>query len=147
MSLDVLFEPDTEMHPLRTSPPGRWIMTLRLRKHWTRQRIKPMGWRPPVSKDLGLHLLSQPFHCPEDAIEPRDKRACPRPSTLNIHWKDWRWSWSFNTLATWGEELICWKRPWCWEWLRARGEGGDRGWDGWMTSPTQWTWVWANSGR
>ena len=29
----------------------------------------------------------------------------------------------------------------------ARGEGGDRGWDGWMASLTQWTWVWANSGR
>ena len=33
------------------------------------------------------------------------------------------------------------KRPWCWERLRA-GEGDDRGWDGWMASPTQWTWVW-----
>ena len=39
-----------------------------------------------------------------------------------------------------------WKRPWCWEGLRAR-EGGDRGWDGWMASLTWWTWVWANSGR
>ena len=38
-----------------------------------------------------------------------------------------------------------WKRPWCWEGLRAR-EGGDRGWDGWMASLTWWTWVWANSG-
>ena len=52
-----------------------------------------------------------------------------------------------NTLATWYKELIHWKRPWCWEWLRARGEGSDRGWDGWMASLTQWTWVWANSGR
>ena len=34
-----------------------------------------------------------------------------------------------------------WKRPWCWERLRAGGEGDDRGWDGWMTSPTPWTWV------
>ena len=33
------------------------------------------------------------------------------------------------------------KRPWCWERLRAEGEGDDRGWDGWMASPTQWTWV------
>ena len=33
------------------------------------------------------------------------------------------------------------KRPWCWEWLRAREEGENRGWDGWMPSPTQWTWV------
>ena len=48
---------------------------------------------------------------------------------LNIHWKDWCWSWSSNTLATWWEEPTHWKRPWCW--LRARGEGGDRGWDGW----------------
>ena len=37
------------------------------------------------------------------------------------------------------------KRPWCWERLRAGGEGDNRGWDGWMVSPTQWTWVWANS--
>ena len=40
-----------------------------------------------------------------------------------------------------------WKRPWCWERLRAGGEGDVRGWDGWMASPTQWTWVWANPGR
>ena len=39
-----------------------------------------------------------------------------------------------------------WKRPWCWERLGAGGEGDDRGWDGWMTSPTQRTWVWVNYG-
>ena len=38
------------------------------------------------------------------------------------------------------------KRPWCWEGLGAEGEGDDRGWDGWMASPTWWTWVWVNSG-
>ena len=38
------------------------------------------------------------------------------------------------------------ERPWCWERLRARGEGDDRGWDGWMISPTRWTWVWVDSG-
>ena len=38
------------------------------------------------------------------------------------------------------------KRPWCWERLRAGGEGDDRGWDGWMVSLTQWTWVWVDSG-
>ena len=43
-------------------------------------------------------------------------------------------------------KLMRWKRPCCWERLRAGGEGGTRGWDGWMASPTQWTWVWANSG-
>ena len=48
-------------------------------------------------------------------------------------------------LATWCEELTHWKRPWCWERLRAGGEGDDRGWDGWMVSPTWWTWVWVTS--
>ena len=61
--------------------------------------------------------------------------------------QDWCWSWSSNTLATWCEELTHCKRPWCWGWLRAGGEGGNRGWDGWMASATQWTWVWASSGR
>ena len=37
------------------------------------------------------------------------------------------------------------KRPWCWEILKAGGEGDDRGWDGWMSSPTQWTEVWVKS--
>ena len=38
------------------------------------------------------------------------------------------------------------KRPWGWERLKARGKGDDRGLDGWMASPTQWTWVWINFG-
>ena len=66
-------------------------------------------------------------------------------SALNIHWKDWCWSWSSKTLATWHEELIHWKRPWCWERLRTGGERDDTGRDGWMGSPAQWTWVWASS--
>ena len=47
----------------------------------------------------------------------------------------------------WCEEPTHWKRPWCWERLKAGEEGNNRGWDGWMASLTQWTWVWANSGR
>ena len=65
---------------------------------------------------------------------------------LGIHWKDWCWSWNSNTLARSCEELTHWKRPWCWERLRVRGEGDNRGWDGWMASPTRWAWVWVNSG-
>ena len=61
--------------------------------------------------------------------------------------EDWCWSWSSNTLATWWKEPTHWKKPLCWEWLRVRGEGGNRGWDGWMASLTQWTWVSANSKR
>ena len=63
----------------------------------------------------------------------------------NIHWKDWCWSWNSNTLATWWEELTHLKRPWCWERLKAGGEGDGRRWDGWMASLTQWTWVWVSS--
>ena len=64
---------------------------------------------------------------------------------MTIHSKDWCWSWNSNTLATWCEELTPWKRPWCWEGLGAGGEEDNRGWDGWMASPTRWTWVWASS--
>ena len=67
-------------------------------------------------------------------------------SILNIHWKDWCWTWNSNTLATWCEELTHLKSSWCWEILRAGGEGDDRGWNGWMASLTQWTWVWVDSG-
>ena len=59
--------------------------------------------------------------------------------------KHWKRPWNANTLATWCEELTDWKRPWCWERSKARGEAGDRGWDGWMVSLTWWTWVWAIS--
>ena len=85
--------------------------------------------------------LENPLDCKE--IKPVNLKG---NQTLNIHWKDWYWSWNSNTLATWCEELTPLKRPWCWERLMAGGEGDDRGWDGWMASPTQWTWVWVDSG-
>ena len=69
-----------------------------------------------------------------------------RRSVLCVRRRDWCWSWNSNTLANWCGELTHWKRPWCWERLRAGGEGDDRGWDGWMASLTQWTGVWVDSG-
>ena len=77
----------------------------------------------------------------------RSNQSILKEISLNIYWKDWCWSWCSNTLSTWCEELIHWTRSWYWAWLRAGGEGGNRGWDGWMASPTQWTWVWASSRR
>ena len=82
---------------------------------------------------------------------------------LRVPWTARRWSQSIlkeinpeysleglmvklNILATWYEELTDLKRPWCWKRLKAGGKGDDRGWDGWMASPTQWTLVWVNSG-
>ena len=76
----------------------------------------------------------------------RSNQSILKESVLNIHWKDWCWSWNSNTLATWCEELTHLKRPWCWERLNVGGEGDDRGWDVWMPSPSHWTWVWVNSG-
>ena len=48
-----------------------------------------------------------------------------------------------ETPILWSPDVKNW--PWCWERLKAGGEGDDRGWDGWMASLTQWTWVWASS--
>ena len=52
-----------------------------------------------------------------------------------------------NTLATWCGHPNLWERPWRWERLKAKGEEGGRGWDGWITSLIQWTWTWTNSVR
>ena len=69
-----------------------------------------------------------------------------RRLVLNIHWKDWSWSWNSKILATWCEELTHLKRPWSWERLKAGGKGHDRGWNGWIASLTRCTWIWASSG-
>ena len=74
----------------------------------------------------------------------RTRSPSQRKSVQNIHWKDWCWIWNSNTLATWCKDR--WKRPWCWERLKVGEEEDNRGWDGWMASPTWWTWVWASSG-
>ena len=76
----------------------------------------------------------------------RCNQSILKESVLNIHWKDWCWSWNANALATWCEEPTHWKRPWCWKRWKAGGKGDDRGWDGLMASSTRWTWVWGGSG-
>ena len=79
----------------------------------------------------------------------RANQSSPKGDQLwmNIHSKDWCWSWSSNTLATWCKEPTHGKRLWWWERLRAGEEGDNRGWDGWRASLTQWTRVHANSRR
>ena len=57
------------------------------------------------------------------------------------------WSWSSNILVTWYKQLTHWKRPCCWQILKAKGEEGSRGWEVWMSSPIQWTWTWVNFKR
>ena len=55
------------------------------------------------------------------------------------------WNWRSNTFTDWCKEVTHWKISWCWERLKAGGEGDNRGWNGWLASPTRWTWVWASS--
>ena len=98
--------------------------TIKKAEHW---RIEEDSW-----ESLGLQ---------GDPASPSSRR-----SVLVVHWKDWSWTWNSNNLTTWCEELTHLKRPWFLERMRAGGEGDDRGWDCWMASPTQWTWVWIGSG-
>ena len=97
-----------------------WCWRRFLRVPWTERRANQSILKEIIGYSLDIHWIS-----------------------LNIHWKDW--CWSSNTLATWFEELTHWKKPWCWERLKARGQGDDRRWDDWMALPTRWTWVWVSS--
>ena len=73
-------------------------------------------------------------------------------STLDckeIHWVFFgRTDGKAETPVLWPPHVKSWLigKDWCWEGLGAGGKGDDRGWDGWMASPTRWTWVWVNSG-
>ena len=82
------------------------------------------GWTPK-NWWCWRRLLKSPLDCKE--IQPVNPKI--------------RKSGSFNTLATWCEELTHWKRPWCYKRLKPGGEGHDRRRDGWMASVTQWTWI------
>ena len=93
--------------------------------------------------------LENPLDSKEIQISLDSKEIQPvylKEISPDIYWKDWCWSWTFNTLAT-IQMPTHWKRPWCWQRVKAGGKGDDRGWDGWMASPTQWTWIWASSRR
>ena len=102
--------------------------TIKKDEHWRIDAFELWCWR---------RLLRVPW------TARRSNQSILRRSVLSVHWKVWCWRWNSNTLASW-EELTHLKRPWCWERLKA-GEEGDNRWDGWMASPTQWTWVWVNS--
>ena len=83
--------------------------------------------------------LESPLDCKE--IQP----VHPKGDQSWVSIGNWCWSWNSNILATSCEEPTHWKRPWYWERLTAGGEGDNRGWDGWMASPTWWTWIWVGS--
>ena len=104
-------------------------------------------WRKLSAEEL------MPLNCGvgEDSWESLGLQGDPtspfwRRLALGFLWREWCWSWNSTTLAASCEELTHWKRLWSWEGLGPRGEGDNRGWDGWMASLTGWTWVWMNSG-
>ena len=90
-------------------------------------------------------VLEKTLESPLDCMEIKPVNPKGNQPWINIHWKDWCWSWNSNVLATSCKEPIHWKRPWCWERLKAGGERDNTGWDGWMASLTPWMWVWVNS--
>ena len=92
-----------------------------------------LAWQIPWTEEPG-RLLSKGL-----------QRVRPDWVTKHTHTHAWI-KYECMYVATSCEELTHWKRLWCWEGLGAEGEGDDRGWDGWMASPTQWMWVWVNSG-
>ena len=120
--------------------------------------VKVMGF-PVVMGGCESWVIKKPEHWRIDAFElwcwrrlsrapwtgRRSNQSIQGKSVLDIHWKDWCWSWSSNPLSTLSKELTLWKRPWYREGMKVRGEGDDRGWDGWAASPTQWPWVWESS--
>ena len=108
---------------------------------WSCMDVRVGLWRKLSAEELMLLNCGVGEDSWESLGLQEDPTSPSRRSVLDVHWKDWCWSWRSNTLATWCKELTHLKRPWCWERLRAGGEGDDRGCDGWMASPTQWTWV------
>jgi len=62
------------------------------------------------------------------------KTSILKEITLNIHWKDWCWSWNSNTLAIWRKQPTHWKRSWCWGRRRRRWRPRMRWLDGIINS-------------
>ena len=122
----------TKVHLVKAMVFPVWMWELDYKESWVLKNW--CFWTMVLEK-----TLESPLECKEiKPVSPKGNQF------LNIHWKDWCWSelQYFGHLIQRADSL---ERPWCWGRLRAGGEEGDRGWDGWMASPTQWTWVWANS--
>ena len=76
----------------------------------------------------------------------RSNQSILKETVLGVHWKAWCWSWNSQYFGhlKWRADSL--EKTLMLGKMRAGGEGEDRGWDSWMASLTQWTWVWVNSG-
>ena len=125
-SRDIIRGPSSQSYGFSSS--HVWMWDLDYKESWTSKNW--CFWTMVLEK-----TLESPLDCKE--IQPVDPKG-------NQSWIVWCWSWNSKTLAIRCQELTHWKRPWCWERLKAKEEGS-RGWGGWMASLTWWTWVWASS--
>ena len=108
-----------------------WMWELNYKESWAQKNW--CFWTVVLEKTLESHLDCKEIH--------------PVYSKGNQSWMfTGRTDAEAETPILWLPDAKNWKRPWCWERLKVGGEGDDRGWDGWMASPAQWTWVWVNSG-
>ena len=113
-------------------------------------------WGNFILEKEGLFLCFTVICCWQTGLPPHWCHPCHHQLICWAHPKG-NQSWMFTgrtdaeaeTPILWPPDVknwLNWKRPWCWERLKAGGERDYRGWDGWMASPIQWTWVWAGSG-
>ena len=115
---------------------------------WMWELVHKEGWAPENSC-LWIVVLEKTLESPLDCKEMKPVHPKGNQSWIFIGrthaeaetpilWPLWEVVW---------EELTYWKRPWCWESLKAKEEEGSIGLDGKIASQTQWTWIWTNSGR
>ena len=121
--------------------------------------LRKTSWQSSYSSflfSIYLSSVQNSFLCPYFRNDLRKIRLQkPQAKELVKGWIRFIQSWNIkslsplqktsNILSTSCEQLTHWKGSGCWEGLGAGGEGDDRGWNGWMASPTQWTWVWVDS--
>ena len=106
--------------------------TIKTAKHWRIDAFELWCWK---------RLLKVSWTCKD--IQPVHPRG--NQSWIFIGSTDFE----AETPIFWPPDVKNWhslKSPWCWERLKAGREGDNRGWNGWVASPTQWTWVWVSSG-
>ena len=116
-----------------------WMWELNYKESWT---LKNWCFWTVVLETT----LESPLDCKEiQPVHPKGNQSWVFVGRADANLMGWCWSWNSNILVTWCEGLTHWKRLWFWERLKMGGEGDDRGWDGWMASLTQWTWVWVSS--
>ena len=105
--------------------------TIKKAEHWRIDAVELWCWR---------RLLRVPW------AARRSNQSILKEISLEYSLEELMLKLKLQNFATWCEELTHFKRPWCWERLKAGGEGDNRRWDSWMASPTQWTWAWIDSG-